>query len=208
MKSLKELVSHDNFCIVGNSPKEVGTGKGPLIDSYDSIIRFKNYDLTGDHAHDYGTRTDGWVTPFNLTQFYRDPAQYQSVCCCLPLEHKKWRRRFPGSNIDYILISEYTEIEYIPVDIFEEIWSKYDRGQPSSGIITLYWIYRLTDKKIPRDNVFGFSMFDPDEAHHYYKRDNQDDDQYRLYLAQKWASTTPETHPRDIELKIFEELTE
>ena len=66
---LSDLIHGKKFCVVGNSPKELGSGNGKIIDSYDVVIRFKNYDITDEFAKDYGSRTDVWVTPFNLTQF-------------------------------------------------------------------------------------------------------------------------------------------
>ena len=30
--------------------------------------------------------------------------------------------------------------------------------------------HRIIGRKIPRSDIFGFSMFDPRESHHYYKK--------------------------------------
>ena len=217
MKQLEELLD-GSFCVVGNSPKEIGSGNGELIDSYDTVIRFKNYDLSGDFGKDYGTKTTVLVTPFNLTQFYRDPLQYECVCCCIPLDKSRWRRRFPPSNINYDLLLRYKDagyLQYIPNDIFTEIWEKYPMGQPSSGITTLWWIHRITGRKIPRSDIFGFSMFDPRENHHYYKKhirheEDEIDDDTRNFLeteANKYKLTTISVHPRQHELHFFNECT-
>lgn len=201
MKPLADLVINNNFCVVGNSPSEVGSGNGPLIDSYDVVIRFKNYDLSEEYVGDYGKKTDVWVTPFNLTQFYRDPSEYQAICCCIPLNKNKWKRRFRGNNIDYILKEKYEEVlEYIPNGVFEEVWDLYENGQPSSGMTTLYWIYKLTGK-IERGRIFGFSIFDPKEPHHYFQ--SKEDDK----LTMRWRTSTPTTHPRSIEKKVYGKIT-
>ena len=40
---LLDLIHNKKFCVVGNSPKELNSGNGKIIDSYDIVIRFKNY---------------------------------------------------------------------------------------------------------------------------------------------------------------------
>ena len=105
---LLDLIHNKKFCVVGNSPKELNSGNGKIIDSYDIVIRFKNYNITDEFIKDYGAKTDVWATPFNLTQFYRDPAQYKSICCCLPLTHPRWQKRFPTTNINYELVKTFS----------------------------------------------------------------------------------------------------
>jgi len=203
IEGFANLISNNGFCVVGNSPKEVGTGNGNLIDSYDLVLRFKNYDVSEEFSEDYGKRTDLWSTPFNLTQFYRDPSEYKATLCCLPLNIPRWRLHFGKWNIDYEVLGRYEDIvEYIPFKIFEEVWYRYKVGQPSSGIITLYWMYKILGKKINRKDIFGFSMFDPREPHHYFlhKEDHS--------ISEEWRISTPTTHPREMEMTIFEEITE
>lgn len=196
-----DLISNNKFCVVGNSPKEVGTGNGALIDSYDIVIRFKNYDTSEEFAEDYGTKTDVWSTPFNLTQFYRDPNQYKASLCCLPLNIPRWRLRFHSGNIDYPLLARYEDvIQYVPLKIFEEVWFQYKDGQPSSGIITLYWMSKILGRPLNQDDMFGFSMFDPDEPHHYFL--HKEDDK----VGALWRQSTPTTHPRQMEMKMYEEI--
>lgn len=197
---LSDLIHGKKFCVVGNSPKELGSGNGKIIDSYDVVIRFKNYDITDEFAKDYGSRTDVWVTPFNLTQFYRDPAQYKSVCCCIPLTHSRWQKRFPANNINYDLMTKYNNIEFVPLKTFQQVWDKYEKGQPSSGMTTLYWLYKLTGKLRKKD-LFGFSMFDPKETHHYFSHKENHK------LSAEWAKNTPNVHPRRIESSVFNEIT-
>ena len=196
-----DLITNNKFCVVGNSPKEVGTGNGPVIDSYDIVIRFKNYDISEEFAADYGTKTDIWSTPFNQTQFYRDPAQYRASLCCLPLNIPRWKMRFPRTNIDYPLLGRYEGIiQYIPFRIFEEVWHQYPIGQPSSGVITLYWMYKILGRPLNKKDMFGFSMFDPDEPHHYFLHKEDDE------KTEEWRISTPTTHPREMEMKVYEDI--
>tara|TARA_R110000765_G_scaffold106595_2_gene197178 strand:+ start:11902 stop:12513 length:612 start_codon:yes stop_codon:yes gene_type:complete len=197
-----ELILNNKFCVVGNSPKETGSGNGSLIDSYDIVIRFKNYDTTEDHSEDYGKKTDVWSTPFNLTQFYRDPAQYKASLCCLPLHIPRWRLYFGKWNIDYDVLGRYEDVvQYVPHKWFEEVWYKYESGQPSSGIITLYWMYKILGRKLKSEDLFGFGLFDPEEPHHYFNRKESD-------ISKEWRKSTHLTHPRKIEKRIWREIVE
>ena len=214
MKQLEELLS-GTFCIVGNSPKELGTGNGPLIDSYDTIIRFKNYDLSGEYAKDYGTRTTVMVSPFNKTQFYRDTKQYECVCCCIPLNNKVWRKKY-SKHINFTLLQRYCDekfLQYIPLDIFNTLRETYPNGQPSSGMMTLWWIYNIIGRCIPRSDIFGFSMFDPKESHHYYKNHIRLENPNKKIsgntrrnlerTARMYKSSTKKVHPRKYEMRTF-----
>ena len=197
-----ELILNNRFCVVGNSPKELGAGNGPLIDSYDVVIRFKNYDTSEQYVEDYGQKTDVWSTPFNRTQFYRDPAQYQASLCCLPLYIPRWRLHFGKWNIDYDLLARYEDvIQYVPWKWFEEVWYKYETGQPSSGIITLYWMYKILGRKLKKEDMFGFGLFDPKTPHHYFNHEES-------RLAKEWRESTHTTHPRHIEQRVWKEIVE
>ena len=201
-EQFSELILNNKFCVVGNSPKELGTGNGSLIDSHDIVIRFKNYDTTEDYSEDYGQKTNVWSTPFNLTQFYRDPAPYKASLCCLPLNIPRWRLHFGKWNIDYDLLGRYEDvIQYVPWKWFEEVWYKYEIGQPSSGIITLYWMYKILGRKLKNEELFGFGLFDPKTPHHYFNHQESK-------IAKEWRKDTHRTHPREIEKRIWKEIVE
>jgi len=209
---LRNLLTKTNFCVVGNSPKEIGKKQGALIDSFDIVVRFKNY-ITEDYEEDYGSKTDVWATPFNLTQFYREPDQYRAVLCSLPLNTSKWKKIYSPSNIDYQLMNRYNGIvEFIPVDLFEECKTYYGSGQASTGINILYWIYKLIGP-INKKQIFGFSMFDPHEDHHYFlskelnPKTNPQKDPRRQQIQRGWFGCTPHTHPRQFEKKVFDLIT-
>ncbi|MFX5611356.1 glycosyltransferase family 29 protein, partial [Acinetobacter baumannii] len=50
-----------NFAVVGNGPVEIGSKNGSIIDSFDIVIRFNNYNLDHEYSVDYGTKTTVWV---------------------------------------------------------------------------------------------------------------------------------------------------
>ena len=45
-----------SIAIVGNSPCELGSGKGPLIDAHDMVARFNRFSVEGEFARDYGRK--------------------------------------------------------------------------------------------------------------------------------------------------------
>ena len=213
MTPLKELLTPTNFCVVGNSPKEMGTCNGSKIDSFDHVIRFKNY-ITDGYEVDYGVKTTIWATPFNLTQFYRDPAQYQAILCSLPIQAgAKWRKFYGPQNIDYPLMKRYNSlVEFMPEDWFEEGKAQYPSGQLSTGMNILYWIYKLVGH-INQDQIFGFSLFDPKEDHHYFLKEEMDPkknpqtDPRRQRIQKQWFGGTQKTHPPKFERKLFDLIT-
>jgi tetratricopeptide (TPR) repeat protein len=50
--------------IIGNSPKVLGSGLGPRIDSFDRVIRLNDFQTLG-HEADVGARTDLWFSSAN-----------------------------------------------------------------------------------------------------------------------------------------------
>lgn len=169
--------------------------------------------MTEGYEEDYGSKTTIWATPFNLTQFYRDPTQYQAVLCSLPLNTGKWRKFYGPSNIDYPLLQRYSGIvEFIPQNWFEEAHTFYSKGQPSTGMNILYWIYKLVGH-IDKNQIFGFSLFDPKEDHHYFLKEEMDPDKNplkdprRRKIQKAWFGGTPHTHPRQFEKKLFDHVT-
>lgn len=215
MMLLSELIQNKSLAIIGNSPKEVGTGNGAKIDRYDLVARFKNYSTKEEYQRDYGKKASIWVTPFNKTQFWRPPFYYKAICCTLPLYKKKWRAFYTKHNINYDMVEKLNDyIEFIPAEIFEEAFYMYPKTcQPSSGMLFLFWLFNLKGKKLSREDIYGFSMFDPKEDHHYFLKDELDPNNRDLSDTQKrtqrlWFATTSITHPREYEIKLFNKITE
>lgn len=59
-KIFENTIKDKRVAIVGNAPSEIGKSKGKLIDAYDLVIRFNNYEIKG-FEDDYGNNTDIWI---------------------------------------------------------------------------------------------------------------------------------------------------
>lgn len=58
-----KFIENKSIMVVGNSPIELGKNKGKLIDSFDIVIRFNNFELKG-FEKDYGSKASIWaITP-------------------------------------------------------------------------------------------------------------------------------------------------
>jgi hypothetical protein len=83
-----KIISSNNICIVGNAPNLLGKGKGPVIDKYQTVIRFTDFRTVG-FEKDVGSKVNIWITggakqtqvkkrtlPPNVVQLYLSPNQY------------------------------------------------------------------------------------------------------------------------------------
>lgn len=62
-----------NMVIVGHGPSLQGAGKGPVIDSYDAVVRLKRgYKLAQQQPEDYGTRIDYGASTEKTAHRYAD----------------------------------------------------------------------------------------------------------------------------------------
>lgn len=158
----------NNFCIVGNGPSEIGSNNGTKIDKYKIVIRINNYNL--ELPSDYGKKVDVWFRVAN------DEVDNTNL-------HNQNKVIFVGNNFavkrvdayKYTLSCKLANCEYtcVPSYIFRDLILKLNT-LPSTGLVILYWIYKVTGKKIPRANLYGFSHLSIPENNsefksHYYK---------------------------------------
>lgn len=59
-EKILKFIENKSIMVVGNSPIELGKNKGKLIDSFDIVIRFNNFELKG-FEKDYGSKTNIWA---------------------------------------------------------------------------------------------------------------------------------------------------
>ncbi len=150
------LDSRGDFCVVGNSPKEIGTGNGPRIDSHKIVIRFNSYSVDYPFNKDYGNRTDIWIRmPRNVGLTDRvDPSIKQVI-----VSGSNWPHRMPdGIWFFSNLLDDFSSVGVVPFDVYKRLVSEL-KSVPSGGLQILYWVYSLTGP-IPRECVYGFELTD------------------------------------------------
>lgn len=150
------LDSRGDFCIVGNSPKEIDSGNGARIDSHKTVIRFNAFSTRHPFCEDYGKRTDIWVRmPRNVGLTDRVAPSIKQVI----IGGSNWMHRMSdGVFLFSALLRDYGSVGVVPFDVYKCL--VYELGTiPSSGLQILYWIYSLIGP-IPAECLYGFEMTD------------------------------------------------
>lgn len=166
-KKLKELINSD-FCLVGNSPIEIGKGKGSSIDRFSTVVRFNDYSLK--YPKDYGSKVNIWVRATNdlvlKTIAQKNNFKHQHI----------FLRASSTKNQESRKIWEAAQQEYSVFPIsYEGQLSKKLGAIPSTGLL---FIYILKTNGIPLQNFFGFSFFDAQDivkygSHHYFEKNRK-----------------------------------
>lgn len=148
--------SKGDFCVVGNSPREIGTENGPKIDSHKIVIRFNSYSVDYPFCRDYGNRTDIWIRmPRNVGLTDRvDPSIKQVI-----VSGSNWPHRMADGVLFFSnLLDDFSSVGVVPFDVYKRLVSEL-KSVPSGGLQILYWIYSLIGP-IPRECVYGFELTD------------------------------------------------
>lgn len=153
----EDLVGKANsIAIVGNSPIEIGKGLGASIDKHELVIRFNNFSTSSEFRSDYGSKTDVWIKAgyFDLMS-RRSVEEFKLIV--QPMGDMVHR---DPKACSYVL--DYVDND-VMVEFFDPVLS-YELyhilgAQPSSGIMVLYYIYKIIGK-IPEKSVFGFAFVD------------------------------------------------
>ncbi|MHC1727621.1 MAG: hypothetical protein AB9866_16730 [Syntrophobacteraceae bacterium] len=145
-----------DFCVVGNSPREIGGGKGREIDARKLVIRFNGYSTQYPFVDDYGRRTDVWVRfPRLMGITERNDFDIKQVI----VSGSNWPHRMEdGLKLFSGLIADYSSVGTVPFDVYRRLVSEM-KSVPSAGMQVLFWIYTLIGP-IPRGCVFGFELTD------------------------------------------------
>lgn len=183
---LKELVEGGDFCVVGNSPDELGKGLGSKIDSYASVIRINNYKISEEFIQDYGEKVSAWAHSYCYDIDRREDVD--TVLCPLPLNNWGVLARYHWSEMDWIKEDKY-KTEYIDSGLWHRLLDYVDH--PSTGMCLLWWINSYV--KINKDQIYGFGFFDHGEqgtiTKHY------------------WGEGKATVHCGEQEYELFKELT-
>ena len=141
------------WVVVGNSGILLEEKNGETIDSYEKIIRFNNYQIQPEYT---GEITTVWSTSFCPDIRY-PKTPFQEAICPFPVHIRKYAKRY---RINRNLV-ERSSPRCIPESIFCALKSHV--GFPSTGLATLWWMYRELGE-VP--DIYGFSFFSG--KHHYF----------------------------------------
>ncbi len=138
--------------IVGNAGLLLDSQGGPLIDSFDDVIRFNNYIIIPPHT---GVKEAYWATSL-FNNIKTKDTTFKKVLCPFPIELVE-RYKFGKHFYDLY------DIEHAPLEVFNKL--KKHIPNPSTGCSFLFWVYAEYGK-LPEENIFGFSFFKG--VHHYF----------------------------------------
>ncbi len=177
-----------SMAIVGNSPCELGSGKGPLIDGHDMVARFNRFSVEDEFARDYGRKCTIHVRHSQDVEINADSSASDWTVIDRPdliYRERKW------TNV-LALSSAGVKISPLPVGFHQHLYQRL-RGEPSAGIIFCALVKDLRGF-LPRESCFGFSFVDQigqaASSAHYFEH-------ARPSFKHRWT----------LEKEMFEELT-
>ena len=157
-KNLINLTENKDVILVGNSVEILHYNNGPLIDSYDTVVRFGKGFPTPSIEHAIGKRTDIWQTGIlrrHMVNKFPDAQVSLFNRSRIYLDKEILKEKLPN----YTTINMYTDVELYK--IYEEFGftdpGKYS-PRPSQGFIALLFFTR----KIPTYKsltLIGFDFF-------------------------------------------------
>lgn len=157
----------DSIAIVGNSPCELGRGKGDEIDAHAVVIRLNNFVTEPPFAQDYGQKATVWVRGRN-----------------------RMTRERPEDSFDFIIYAASHLFSH-PFDWGKKVLPYQQRGSgtvtfndlyyrlyhklgapPSSGLLTIQAVCDILGEHA-KPNCYGFAFTDhlqPGARSHYFER--------------------------------------
>ena len=155
-----------SIAIVGNSPCDLGSGKGPLVDAYDLVARFNTFSIDEKFACDYGRKCSIHVRhPLNEHINQASLASDWTVINRPDLIYRQrdWQNVLALSNAG-------ARLSALPTGFHQHLYRTL-RGEPSGGI-TFCALVKEMRGHLPRGSCFGFSFVDqtgksPTSAHYF-----------------------------------------
>ena len=177
-----------SIAIVGNSACELGSGKGPLVDSHDFVARFNLFSVDERFACDYGRKCNIHVRHPEIA--YSNQTSLATDWIVINRPDLIYRQRNWDNVLDMFLAG--ANLAALPVGFHQPLYQAL-RGEPSGGI-TFCALVKAARGELSRDSCFGFSFVDQVGKHatsaHYFRN-------ARPSFKHPWAR----------ERVMFEELT-
>lgn len=142
------------YAVVGNSPKEIGKGKGLKIDTSPLILRFNDFSLDSKFHEDYGSKVNVWVRATNDKILYTFDKKLEMMKSLDLVMIRAKSERNKESRIFYK--KNNIPFDFFPIKYEQELTHLLGHC-PSTGLLTLFYIYR-TQGFLIEENLFGFSF--------------------------------------------------
>ena len=153
--AVENYIKENELCLVGNSPIEIGTKNGVLIDSKDKVLRFNSAITDYPHCVDYGKKTNILVT--NPRYFETRRNRKQNLDCLIISDGNLYTSK--NIHLKFHDLNGYADrIAFIPTEIDHSL-TQLLYASPSSGLKFIYWMYKLNGS-VDKENVYGFSLDD------------------------------------------------
>lgn len=151
-----ELAQADgSLAVVGNSPCELGLGRGTQIDQHAMVIRFNAFDLAAPYAPDYGTQVDWVVRSAAQDDNLELDAQYQHKT--IVISYIGFLARFRRWSMVQRLQAAGHRVCCYPSHVHQGLIQTLKRS-PSAGLSVVWLLKQLrTDQQV---DYYGFAFTD------------------------------------------------
>lgn len=148
-----ESLRNRSVIAIGNGPSATSWEAGDLIDSFDIVIRFNNYEIDGYEKY-VGTKTTHWVFNANkLVTWHRDYSQFEKVLVNCPSRVLRSRTEWKAD-----LKVMYPNIEFLQRPTIKKFQQVVDlgRGKAFSAGLSGICYFLLRSRKL---HIHGFDCF-------------------------------------------------
>ncbi len=142
------------LAIVGNSPCELGAGRGALIDGHDLVARFNLFSTSDEFVSDYGRKCSIHVRHPEGEEVNQFSLMSELVVLNRPYllcRQRNWENVVALSRAG-------AKLSALPADFHQQLYTAL-AGEPSGGI-TFCALVNAVRGSLPRANCFGFSFVD------------------------------------------------
>jgi hypothetical protein len=179
------ISERSSVAIVGNGGSLKEKEDGNLIDSFDVVVRFNNFDLSEKYIKHVGSKTDFWSNTF-----YKDIQPQKEdfpILCPLPLNMPGFTELY-DTNIS-LMMSNFQKTIFIPEYIYKHLCDLMPnhktrrRKDPSSGLCMIFWFLE-SGFTITTNNLFGFDFFSSIN-HHYFSQVKSPEENHEGYVEKE-----------------------
>lgn len=172
LKVFQNILKDKTVAIIGNGPSEKGRRLGQEIDKHEIVIRFNNYNVLG-YEEDYGTRTDIWVRGSGASDVINRENVLEYKLIVLEADYLHYPiipKGHPEILVKYI--NRGCTLTNFDHDVHFSLKKASGIEFPTSGLVTVWYIYNLYKRGIIKDfDIYGFAFRQVSQdniAHHYF----------------------------------------